>query len=698
MLVSYKQGLLGTEDFFAPEHKAIAAAGEQPMEICSTLQEGSWGYNAQKRHLTTDEAWAKLAAARAANANLLLNTGPMPDGSIPPQHARVLREIGERIRQRRIPPPPATPESHHEEQASLLLLAVPRAARQLPISQAAAAHTNIILILADDLGAKELSCYGSTRHRTPHLDRMAAEGVRFETFYATPLCTPTRVALMTGQYGFHNGFLGMQDPAFKPAPDSPQAQIGNHFTHADLLKSRGYATALAGKWQLSGEAAHAHPRRGLRRIPHVGLRPQPAARHQAPRPREAAAHTCRYWHPCIVENGKYLPTKPEDFGPDLFNDFVIDFARRHKDGPFFVYYTSVLTHGPRVETPDPTKPGARWPAGLKSNLEYLDHLMGKLFAALKAEGLDENTLVIFIGDNGTGGEGKGTVTELGARVPCIIRGPGVKRGRRVARRGRPHRHHAHARRFLRRGAAEGHGLRRPQPRRPCCAARRRSTATGSTATSTTAASCATQRWLLEIAKGGQGRAVLRLRRKPRRHRLQGRDPLDRPRGQSRPRPLRPHPRLDARAQTAARWRSRQRPVHHSAQAAKASRSQRLPCGHASPTDSDHDGASTWFDVAFEVEDLLPGSQHGLSVFDRHSERRSKHCGLQVGVAVAVVPGVLVAVFAAGRQQLVQHRRQVLLEAWFEFNGADGPGAADIEDVHETAAHTRFSYNLSRLPA
>jgi alpha-L-fucosidase len=103
VLISYKQGLLGSEDFFAPEHKAIAVGGDRPMEICSTLQEGSWGYNQQKRHLTTDEAWAKLAAARAANANLLLNTGPMPDGSIPPQHAKVLREIGDRIRQAGFP-------------------------------------------------------------------------------------------------------------------------------------------------------------------------------------------------------------------------------------------------------------------------------------------------------------------------------------------------------------------------------------------------------------------------------------------------------------------------------------------------------------------------------------------------------------------------------------------------------------------
>ncbi|MEY5009002.1 MAG: Arylsulfatase, partial [Verrucomicrobiota bacterium] len=79
-----------------------------------------------------------------------------------------------------------------------------------------ASAPNVILILADDLGAKELGCYGNTKHRTPNLDRMAAEGMRFETFYANPLCTPTRMALMTGQYGFHNGYLGMSNPAFVP--------------------------------------------------------------------------------------------------------------------------------------------------------------------------------------------------------------------------------------------------------------------------------------------------------------------------------------------------------------------------------------------------------------------------------------------------------------------------------------------------
>lgn len=298
-----------------------------------------------------------------------------------------------------------------------------------PWRATAAKPPNVILILADDLGAKELSCYGSKRHQTPNLDRMAAEGTRFETFYATPLCTPTRVALMTGQYGFHNGYLGMQNQAFIPAANSPQKAIGNHFTHADLMKSAGYVTAQVGKWQLSGELPT------LVRDAGFDEYRMWAYDHNLPKGVKHPAHengdkgnASRYWQPSIVQNGEYLPTKPEDFGPDLFNDFVIDFARRHKTQPFFVYYTSVLTHTPRVETPDPTRPGGRWPAGLKSNLEYLDHLIGKLFAGLKAEGLDENTIVMFIGDNGTGGEGKATVTELGVRVPCIIRGPGVKAG------------------------------------------------------------------------------------------------------------------------------------------------------------------------------------------------------------------------------------------------------------------------------
>ncbi len=260
----------------------------------------------------------------------------------------------------------------------------------LVLHSAFAAPPNVILILADDLGAKELGCYGNKQHQTPNLDRMAAEGMRFETHYAMPLCTPTRVCLMTGQYGFHNGFLGMSNAAFIPLKDDPKGQIGNHFTHADLMKSAGYKTAQVGKWQLSGVIPTLVRDAGFDeyRMWAYEHNLPPGITHDG---KEKGDKNSRYWHPSIVQNGEYLPTKPEDYGPDLFNDFVIDFAKRHKSDPFFIYYTSVLTHSPHLETPDPANPGKRWPAGFKSNLEYLDHLMGKLFTSLKSEGLDENT-------------------------------------------------------------------------------------------------------------------------------------------------------------------------------------------------------------------------------------------------------------------------------------------------------------------
>jgi alpha-L-fucosidase len=124
VLVSYKQGLLGTEDFFAPERKAVENPSGKPMEICSTLQEKSWGYNTQERHISTDEAWTKLAEAATARANLLLNTGPRPDGSIPPEHEWVLRALGRRIRADGWPAPgvsaaaPAPPKPRRQKKAA----------------------------------------------------------------------------------------------------------------------------------------------------------------------------------------------------------------------------------------------------------------------------------------------------------------------------------------------------------------------------------------------------------------------------------------------------------------------------------------------------------------------------------------------------------------------------------------------------
>ncbi|MGE0755395.1 MAG: sulfatase-like hydrolase/transferase [Pirellulaceae bacterium] len=291
----------------------------------------------------------------------------------------------------------------------------------------AAERPNVILVLADDVGAAELGCYGNTLHRTPNLDRMAAEGLKLNTFYSTPLCTTTRLAVMTGQYGHHNGYLGMNREAYKPAPDNPQRDIGNHFTNGDLMKSAGYVTAMAGKWQLSGS----HPTL----IHDAGFDEYRmwAYQHNLPAGVEhtgrwegqpGQSNTARFWHPSLVQNGKYLPTRPDDYGPDLLHEFVVDFARRHRSQPFFVYYTSLLTHGPHEETPDPAQPGQRKPRGFQSNLEYLDHLMGRLMQDLTELDLARKTIVILVGDNGTASRGKGSVTELGARVPFIVWGPG----------------------------------------------------------------------------------------------------------------------------------------------------------------------------------------------------------------------------------------------------------------------------------
>ncbi|MBM3947612.1 MAG: hypothetical protein FJ315_09505, partial [SAR202 cluster bacterium] len=143
--------------------------------------------------------------------------------------------------------------------------------------------------------------------------------------------------------------------------------------------------------------------------------------------------TSRYWHPSLMENGRYLETRPEQYGPDLFNEFVIDFVRRNRERPFCVYYTSPLTHGPHVETPDPQRPGGRLPNGFQTNLEYLDHLMGRLVRAVDEMGLADRTVFLFVGDNGTARNGKGTVTELGARVPFLVRCPGTVQSGVVSR-------------------------------------------------------------------------------------------------------------------------------------------------------------------------------------------------------------------------------------------------------------------------
>ncbi|MHC4228450.1 MAG: sulfatase-like hydrolase/transferase [Planctomycetota bacterium] len=112
---------------------------------------------------------------------------------------------------------------------------------------------NLIVIMADDLGAKELSCYGNKQHLTPNLDLLAQTGLRFETCYSTPICHPTRFEIMTGQYGHHNKIFHFPGRRGGPIAGAPEDDIARHLTFAQVLKPLNYATAHSGKWQLTGK-------------------------------------------------------------------------------------------------------------------------------------------------------------------------------------------------------------------------------------------------------------------------------------------------------------------------------------------------------------------------------------------------------------------------------------------------------------
>lgn len=279
---------------------------------------------------------------------------------------------------------------------------------------------NVILILADDLGYECLGSYGGKSYRTPRLDQMAAQGVRFTHAYALPLCTPTRMALMTGMYNFRNWqAFGIMAP--------------NEKTFGHYMQDAGYKTCITGKWQLwSYNPPDFEPEwRGK------GKKPEDAGfdEHFLWHCGHTEDKGSRYADPVIMDNGELYEDAEGAYGPDLFTGYLLDFASRHKDEPFFIYYPMALTHGPFTPTPD--SPG--WNEdrhkndvrNFKDMVEYTDKLIGHILDGLEELGLAEDTLVMFIGDNGSPREvtsllgdrefqgGKGYSTDAGTRVPFI---------------------------------------------------------------------------------------------------------------------------------------------------------------------------------------------------------------------------------------------------------------------------------------
>jgi arylsulfatase A len=278
-----------------------------------------------------------------------------------------------------------------------------------------AARPNIVLIMADDLGYECIGANGGTSYPTPHLDALAAGGMRFEHCYSQPLCTPTRVQLMTGQYNVRNYVkFGLLDPG--------------QTTFAHLLKQAGYATCIVGKWQLAG---------GLEGPKHFGFDEYCLWQLNRRPP--------RYANPGLEINGVQKDFANGEYGPDLVNRYALDFIGRNKDKPFFVYYPMILTHSPFQPTPDskdwdPKATGERGNQDERhfgAMVTYMDKLIGNLATRLDELGIRQRTLILFTGDNGTGrgvtsqmGDvtvkgGKGTMTDTGMRVPLITNWPGT---------------------------------------------------------------------------------------------------------------------------------------------------------------------------------------------------------------------------------------------------------------------------------
>ena len=278
---------------------------------------------------------------------------------------------------------------------------------------------NIILIMADDMGYECLSCNGSTSYDTPNLDKLANNGVRFTNCFSTPLCTPSRVQLMTGKYNHRN---------YEEFGTLPKGEK----TFAHLSKDAGYATAVAGKWQLVGH----YEGSGYKG---EGVYPQEAGFDEHCL-WQIDKFGSRYWSPLIQQNGSIIENTEDKFGPDLICDFIIDFIERKKEQPFLVYYPMILTHDPFVPTPDSEHSYEQKHKNDKAffgdMVEYTDKIVGRIVKTINQLGLSDNTLVIFIGDNGTHKSittetmqgpvtgAKGKTIDTGIHVPLIAKWAG----------------------------------------------------------------------------------------------------------------------------------------------------------------------------------------------------------------------------------------------------------------------------------
>jgi arylsulfatase A len=265
---------------------------------------------------------------------------------------------------------------------------------------------NIIFILADDLGIGNISCYGSDQFKTPNIDKLASTGMRFTHGYTAPLCGPSRALILTGRQPFRTGTTN-QDRVGKLEPSK-------EICLPSVLKTAGYTSLMVGKWS------------------QFPLQPSDFGFDQYMRFQASG----KYWNTqpankSYTKNGEIVPLLDGEYLPDLMHNQVVDFISKNKNKPFFAYYSMSHIHGEILPTPD-SKPDSK--DLYTDNINYMDKLVGKLVKALDSLKMRQNTIIVFVGDNGTAAEGasratvqgkklsgkKGDMLECGSLVPWIV--------------------------------------------------------------------------------------------------------------------------------------------------------------------------------------------------------------------------------------------------------------------------------------